>query len=242
MDVTVEVPGSEIPAYRRVKAYILERIGTGFWAPRDRVPSENELVREFGVARMTVNRAVRELAQEGFLTRVKGGGTYVADRRSHGHLLRIRNIADEIAERGGRHSATVLELGTVAADDAASQAFGIALGEPLFHSAIVHHEDGRPIQLEDRLVAPAVAPDYLQQDFTLRTPYDYLIAAAPLAEAEHIVRAAVPTARIRRLLDMRAGEPSLLIRRRTWTGDKVASTAQLHHPADRFELAGRFKP
>ena len=242
MDVTVEVPGSEMPAYRRVKAYILERIGTGFWAPRDRVPSENELVREFGVARMTVNRAVRELAQEGFLTRVKGGGTYVADRRSHGHLLRIRNIADEIAERGGRHSATVLELGTVAADEAASQAFGIAPGEPLFHSAIVHHEDGRPIQLEERLVAPAVAPDYLQQDFTLRTPYDYLIAAAPLAEAEHIVRAVVPTARIRRLLDMRAGEPSLLIRRRTWTGETVASTAQLHHPADRFELAGRFKP
>ena len=49
----------------------------GAWAPQDRVPSENALVREFGVARMTVNRAVRELAQEGFLTRVKGGGTYV---------------------------------------------------------------------------------------------------------------------------------------------------------------------
>jgi GntR family transcriptional regulator, histidine utilization repressor len=242
MGVMVEIPGGEMPAYRRVKAHILERIGAGFWAPRDRVPSENELVREFGVARMTVNRAVRELAQEGFLTRVKGGGTYVADRRSHGHLLRIRNIADEIAERGGRHSAAVLELGNVAADEAAAEAFGIMAGEPLFHSAIVHHEDGRPIQLEDRLVLPAMAPDYLKQDFTLRTPYEYLVDVAPLAEAEHIVQAVVPTPRVRRLLAMSAGEPCLLIRRRTWTGDRVASTAQLHHPAGRFELAGRFKP
>jgi GntR family histidine utilization transcriptional repressor len=229
-------------AYIRVKAHILDRIGAGDWAPRDRVPSENELVREFGVARMTVNRAVRELAQEGFLTRVKGDGTYVADRRSHGHPLRIRNIAEEITERGSRHDAEVLELGTLRAgpDDAA--AFDLATGAPLFRSLILHREDGRPLQLEDRLVSPIVAPDYLDQDFTARTPYDYLIAVAPLAQAEHVVQATMPDPDVRRLLEMGAGEPCLLIRRRTWTVDAVASTALLYHPGDRFDLAGRFTP
>lgn len=232
----------DVTPYRRVKAHILERIGAGAWAPRDRVPSENELVRSFGVARMTVNRAVRELTQEGFLTRVKGGGTYVADRRAHGHPLRIRNIADEIAERGRRHSATVLTLAATAAADDDSAAFGIAVGAPLFHSLIVHAEDDRPLQLEDRLVNPAVAPDYLDQDFTTRTPYEYLVGVAPLAEAEHVVQAAMPDAEVRRRLDMAAGEPCLLIRRRTWTGDRVASTARLHHPGSRFDLSGRFTP
>lgn len=230
------------PAYIRVKAHILDRIGAGDWLPSDRVPSENALVREFGVARMTVNRAVRELAQEGFLTRVKGGGTYVADRRAHGHLLRIRNIADEIAERGGTHQSDVLETGTVMADAETAAAFDVAIGAALFRSIIVHREDGHPIQLEERLVNPAVAPDYLSADFTSRTPYDYLIAVAPLAQAEHVVQAVAPDARVRALLEMEAGEPCLLIRRRTWTGSTVASTALLHHPGDRFDLAGRFTP
>jgi GntR family histidine utilization transcriptional repressor len=200
------------------------------------------LVREFGFARMTVNRAVRELTQEGFLTRVKGGGTYVADRRLHGHLLRIRNIADEIAVRGGRHNAEVLALEGVRADQADSEAFSLSPGTRLFHSVILHFEDGRPVQLEDRLVNPAIAPHYLRQDFTVRTPYEYLVDVAPLAEAEHVVRAVSPDLRVRRLLDMRAGEPCLLIRRRTWTGNEVASTALLHHPGDRFEVSGRFTP
>lgn len=229
-------------AYARVKAHILDRIGAGEWGPSDRVPSENELVREFGVARMTVNRAVRELTQEGFLTRVKGGGTYVADRRSHGHPLRIRNIAEEIAERGNRHDAEVLEIGPVAASEEDARAFELAPGGELFRSVILHLEDGRPLQLEDRLVNPAMAPDYLDQDFSARTPYDYLIAVAPLAQAEHVVQAIMPDATVRRRLAMREGEPCLLIRRRTWSGGTVASTALLYHPGDRFDLAGTFTP
>jgi GntR family histidine utilization transcriptional repressor len=232
----------EQPAYARVKAHILDRIGTGAWAPQDRVPSENALVREFGVARMTVNRAVRELAHEGFLTRVKGGGTYVADRRSHGHPLRIRNIADEIAQRGHRHSADVLELAAVSADEEAAAAFGLPERATLFRSVIVHFENDEPVQVEERLVNPAVAPDYLSQDFSGRTPYEYLIAVAPLAEAEHVVQAVMPSARVLQLLAMEPGEPCLLIRRRTWTGDRVASTANLYHPGSRFELTGRFMP
>lgn len=230
------------PAYARVKAHILDRIGAGEWAPSDRVPSENALVREFGVARMTVNRAVRELAQEGFLTRVKGGGTYVAERRSHAHPLQIRNIADEIAERGRIHGAQVLELAEFRADAEDAAAFGLAPGARLYRSIILHSEDGRPIQLEERLVHPAIAPDYLAQDFTARTPYDYLVQVAPLARAEHVVRAIAPTERVRDLLEMSAGEPCLLIRRRTWSGEAVASTALLHHPGDRFDLQGTFTP
>jgi GntR family transcriptional regulator, histidine utilization repressor len=232
----------EQPAYARVKAHILERIGSGTWGPQDRVPSENALVREFGVARMTVNRAVRELAQEGFLTRVKGGGTYVAERRSHGHPLRIRNIADEIAERGHRHGADVLELSAISADEDAARPFELTSGDRLFRSVIVHFENDEPVQVEERLVNPAVAPDYLSQDFSGRTPYEYLIAVAPLAEAEHVVQALSPPPRIRDLLGMGAAEPCLLIRRRTWTGARVASTANLYHPGGRFELAGRFIP
>lgn len=47
-------------------------------APRDPVPSEATLMQQFGISRMTVNRALRELNQEGMVTRVQGSGTFVA--------------------------------------------------------------------------------------------------------------------------------------------------------------------
>ena len=53
------------PLYLKVKRHILENIGSGKWGTSTRVPSENEIVKSFGVSRMTANRALRELRDEG---------------------------------------------------------------------------------------------------------------------------------------------------------------------------------
>jgi GntR family histidine utilization transcriptional repressor len=93
------------PLYQRVKDYVLDHIESGELAPGHRLPSEHELVRMLGVSRMTANRALRELMAEGALTRLPGVGTFVAPRPADAEFLRIRNIADEVAERGHVHRA-----------------------------------------------------------------------------------------------------------------------------------------
>jgi DNA-binding GntR family transcriptional regulator len=62
-------------------------------------------------------------------------------------------------------------------------------GVALFHSLIVHYENDIPVQLEDRLVNPDIAPLYLQQDFTKTTPFAYLTQLAPLTAGEHTIEA-----------------------------------------------------
>src|SRR6266403_1838568 len=98
--------------YLQVKQYILQQISGGALRAGARVPSENELVRELDVARMTANRALRELAADGVVVRVAGVGTLVAERRAHAHPLEVRNIADEIRARGHEHFAKVASLGS----------------------------------------------------------------------------------------------------------------------------------
>jgi GntR family histidine utilization transcriptional repressor len=90
------------PLYAGVKQMILDRIHSGEWPPKYRVPSENELVAELGVSKMTANRALRELASEGELVRIQGVGSFVAERKGYSALFEVRNIAEEIAERGIR--------------------------------------------------------------------------------------------------------------------------------------------
>lgn len=96
--------------YERIKRYVVERIADGTWKPGDAIPSETVFAREFGVARMTVNRALRELSAGRILTRVQGAGTFVTPRDHESPVLEIRNIADEVALRGHAYSARVLAL------------------------------------------------------------------------------------------------------------------------------------
>ena len=65
--------------YATVKASLRERIARGGWQPGVRLPSERELVQEFGCARMTVHRALRELEEEGLIERRQGSGSFVAE-------------------------------------------------------------------------------------------------------------------------------------------------------------------
>ena len=230
------------PLYLKVKRHILDNIDSGKWATSARVPSENEIVKSFGVSRMTANRALKELRDEGVLVRIAGVGSFVADRHARAHPLEIRSIADQIRERGHAHRAEIVALERVRAVADLAEDFGVAPRTELFCSVIVHFENDRPMQLEDRYVSPVLAPDYLSVDFGRTTPHDYLIDVAPLQEAEHLLRAVMPDERTRKLLAMKRDEPCLLVIRRTWTAGQIASVARLYHPGSRYEMSGRFRP
>ena len=195
---------------------------------------------ELGVSRMTVNRALRELASEGYLTRVAGVGTFVAELQSRSHFLEIRNIAEEVRERMHDYSARVVLNGKDKLDAENALRLQLRQGSNAFHSIIVHMENHIPIQLEDRLVNPQVVPGYGSVDFSATTPAEYLLKVAPLQEVEHTVQARVPSARIRKLLHLEKNEPCLVLLRRTWSQGKVASFATLYHPGSRYELSDHF--
>jgi GntR family histidine utilization transcriptional repressor len=218
---------------------ILDRIQSGEWPPKYRVPSENELVVELGVSKMTANRALRELANEGELVRIQGVGSFVAERKGYSALFEVRNIAEEIAERGHVHEASVVVLARETASPEAADALELPIGAAVFHSLIVHSENGVPVQIEDRFVHPEAAPEYLDQDFSTLTPNAYLTAAAPLSGSEHVVEAAMPQAWECKLLTIMKTEPCLTIRRRTWSAKQVVSTARLVYPGHRYRLEAR---
>ncbi|MBW9065033.1 histidine utilization repressor [Rhizobium herbae] len=227
------------PLYAGVKQMILDRIQSGEWPPKHRVPSENELVAELGVSKMTANRALRELASEGELVRIQGVGSFVAERKGYSELFEVRNIAEEIDERGHVHQASVIVLAQETAAPDVADALGLPIGAPVFHSLIVHSENGVPVQIEDRFVNPEAAPGYLNQDFTKQTPNAYLTAEAPLSGSEHIVEAAMPQPWECKLLVILRTEPCLLIRRRTWSSKRVVSFARLVYPGHRYRLESR---
>lgn len=224
------------PVYEQIKNYIRQCIASGTWKPGDMISSENELVQQFGVSRMTVVRALRDLTDAHLLTRVQGAGTFVATPRYESTVAEIRSIAEEVRSRGRTYSARVLTLESTT--DAAALGALAAGGAAVFHSRVIHYEDGIPIQYEDRLVNPALFPGYLEQDFTAQTPSGYLSRVAPLERVEYEISAQVPNTAMRRRLALDDGEPCLVLARRTWVARVPATAVQLWHPASRFRFSG----
>ncbi|MES2015771.1 MAG: histidine utilization repressor [Pseudomonadota bacterium] len=226
------------PIFQRIKDYLTSEIAAGRWKEGDVVPSEQALVRQFGVSRMTVNRAVRELTAEHVLTRRQGSGTFVAPQKYQATLVEIRSIADEIRARGHRHRSSLQLLEKARATDLLALQFELAPGDALFHSLIVHFENDIPIQVEDRWVNPACAPDYLDQDFAVLTPNEYLVRAAPLQGATYSIEALQPPREIAEMLAIEPRQCCLVLRRRTRGLGQVASVVTMWHPGQLYQFAG----
>lgn len=228
------------PAYQRLKDLIAEQILCGTWAEGEQLPAETQLAAALGLSRMTVNRALRELSADGLVVRLTGVGSFVSKPKASSALFEVHDIGDEVAARGHRHRSEVLVLTAEPVDQPVADLLDLRLGDNAFHSRLVHFEDDRPIQLEDRFVVPQEAPTYLEQDFSTDTPHNYLMSIAPLGRGEHVVEAVLPSEEEQRLLGVGPTEPCLMIRRRTWSHGRVVSAAKLLHPGSRYRLDGVF--
>lgn len=233
------VPSSqayEMPLYKRLKMDIKKRIETGEWPAHHRVPSENEISETMQVSRMTANRALRELASEGVIVRVRGSGSFVASQKRSAPFMGVRNIAEEIKERGSAHTPKVILAQTEICGHDLAEDLGIEVGRSVFHTVILHSEDDLPIQLEDRFVNPAVAPAYLSQDFENTTPNAYLTSIAPITHTEQFVEAVLPQLWECKHLAIVRSEPCLLVRRRTWSFENIVTSVRLIYPGSRYRL------
>ena len=222
--------------YKIIKQYICEQIESGKWAQHAKVPSENELTLQFDVSRMTARRALQELTEQGILVRSQGAGTFVATFKSQSSLLEIRNISDEINERGHQHRAKQLLLKAIGVTEELTILLNLKSNERVYYSEILHYENDQPIQLEQRYVNASLVPEYLLQSFTELTPHEYLSSVAPLTEATHEIEAILASPEICQQLAISDKVPCLQVKRRTWSKQGVVSVAILTSPGDKYRL------
>jgi GntR family transcriptional regulator, histidine utilization repressor len=238
----VSTASAGAPPYARVKQFLKDGLARGRWPPGALMPSEAELVAQFGVSRMTVNRAIRELQAEGLVERAQGVGTFAAPLHRVASTLTIRDLHEEIASRGQHHSAEVQLARAETAPTALAERLGLKRGARVFHTLILHRCNGVPLQYEDRYVNPACAPDFLAVDFTRTTPTHYLLEVAPLWQAQYSIEAGAASADEARLLGIAERDPVLVVVRRTESRGVPITIARLVHPGSRYSIEGGFKP
>jgi GntR family histidine utilization transcriptional repressor len=224
------------PLYEQIKVAIDRRIETEEWPANFQVPSEDELAGEFGASRLTVRRALRELQADGVLLRIQGRGTFVIGPRMQCAVFSLPDITEEIAASGGAHSCRLLAHSILGRDSPGRNMLQLPADEAVFHSRLLHLEDGTPVQLEDRYVNASEAPGYIEQDFSKVSPHAWLLRETSVTTVDNTIRAIRADEETRQHLQIEVSQPCLLLDRLTWRHGIPVTRSRFIYPGDRYRL------
>jgi len=209
----------------RIRAELEGRICSGDWPPGTRIPFEHELVARFGCSRATVNKAVSALAAAGLIERRKRAGSFVAQRRLHGAMLEIPDIAQVLQARGQRYR---FEL----------DRRRVASGKLILEG--VHIGGEQPFAHETREISLDQVPEAEAADFSEQAPGSWLLQNVAWTEAQQRVSAVNAPRAVTRRLELAQAAACLKLERSTWSGAALVTDVVQIFPGDRYDLTGRF--
>lgn len=230
-----------VPMHQRILADIRGRILSGEWPPGHRIPYEHELTEQYGCSRMTVNKAMSELARSGLIERRRRSGSFVRRPRSQAAILEIHDIRAEVQALGlaYRYELVSRQESSAHDDDADS---GFIAGTPVLDLVSLHFAGAEPFCLEERRISLEAVPQAAREPFRETAPGPWLLGEVPWSAAEHTIRAIVADGEVSDALAVPVGAACLVVERRTWSADVPVTHVRLTYSGDSHTLVARFTP
>ncbi|MGI9514680.1 MAG: GntR family transcriptional regulator, partial [Anderseniella sp.] len=195
--------------------------------PGDLIPGEVELAEEFGCARATVNRALRDLAEDGLLDRKRKAGTRVALNPVRKATVEIPVIRQDVEARGKAYSFDILERKDLSPSVILQQQYRLADTTPLLGLWTLHRADTDPFVYEERWINLAVVPDITKADLETLSANEWLVRNTPLSRGEFTFSACNATAGESRLLQCQQDAALFVVNRTTWVMDDPITAVRL---------------
>ncbi|MEM1047095.1 MAG: UTRA domain-containing protein [Pseudomonadota bacterium] len=224
-------------SYVDVKSEIVGRIRRGDWPLDTIIPGEIDLAAELGCARATVNRALRELAEEGVVERRRKAGTRVVAGQSRSARIEIPVVRIQVESTGARYGYRLMHRETCKAPPAIAERLGLETGAPVLHAVCLHLSDDTPHQYEWRWINLAAVPAASDEPFQEIGPNEWLVREKPLTDAEHVLSAANASAGEAEALGIAAGDAVFVVERRTWLERQTLTYVRLIHEGRTFRIA-----
>ena len=233
--------------HARIKADILEKIVEGNWKPGFQLPIETELADSYGVSRMTMNKVLTQLSNEGYLFRRKKKGTFVAEPRAQSAVMEITDIEQEVLALNKSYRWELLQQEKRCLSETETKLLELqALSmhphtndDALFVKG-VHYSSDKPFCLETRMINPETVPQVLDQTFETILPGTWLLKALPWTRATHRIRAVSIANPEAKLLQLDTGHACLEILRNTEIDGKWVTWARLLYPGEAHQLVAQF--
>ncbi|TGP46539.1 histidine utilization repressor [bacterium M00.F.Ca.ET.159.01.1.1] len=234
--------GESISLHQRILSDIRDRILSGAWAPGHRIPFEHELTAQYNCSRMTVNKALSQLAKAGLIERRRRSGSFVRQPQSQAAVLELHDIRIEVEALGLPYRYERLERLKRRSSAEDRTLLGLNASGPVLALEGLHFAGERPFALEQRLINLSAVAEADEEEFLDIAPGPWLIGRVPWSEAEHRIRAMAADENIADALDIEASAPCLVVERRTWSAEHPVTHVRFIYPAESHTLVARFTP
>lgn len=232
------------PLYSQILEDIRGKIMGGLWRPGRQLDKETDLALQYGVSRMTMNKVLTRLAQDGYVIRRRRSGTFVAKARTQSAVVAISNIADEVAELGRAYSWQLLSREERHLVQTDLRLLGVR--RPAIEGNApsiqgLHLADAEPFCLESRVINLAAVPQAQSMDFSATVPGMWLLETMPWTTACHSIRAVNTSVQEAKLLELPVGAACLEVLRRTEMQSTWVTFARLLYPGEVHQLTAEFE-
>jgi len=228
-----------LPLYRQVYEILHKKILLKDWKPGDRLPTESELMRDYGVSRITMRTVLDMLVQEGLIYRQAGRGTFVAHATLEQGLSQIISFTEDMQRRGFSVSTRVLFSGLVPATAYIAERLRLEAGEELAHLQRLRLADGEPMCIEHSYFVHRHCPGILEHDFSSRSLREVKIHQYGIrwTHAKQTIQAVNASEEVARLMGIPRGGALLFFERVSFSQDSVPiEFLQAYYRADRYIL------
>lgn len=232
-----------LPLHYQVADTLRKRLKAGEWSQGQLFPPDKHWVDSFRVSMTTVRHALGVLAQEGWLVRQAGKGTFVQTRAVAATMGAMTDIFEDIRAQGRRPGARLLrsekcEVGAelLARYPALRQFSSITI----FLIELVLRIDQRPVCLIESYWPLEIGQKILTYDTARLSLHEILDALGIVRDsAEQVIRARGASARTAAHLDLEEGEPLLIMEQLFYAGKKAVEFSIYRYDASTYAYALR---
>ena len=229
---------SPIPLYSQIRELLRVRILDGTYRGDAQIPSENEMVKTFGVSRITVRQALNDLQKEGLIFKIHGKGTFVSRPKAVQNLMRIEGFGEAMSAAGHETHSRVLGYRVMRPGHYVAARLGISDDVDVMEIRRVRYLDRDPISLDVTYVSVdlgrrLVKEDLPQRDIFAILEHDY---GLQLECAELRIDATLADHALAETLAINEGGPVLRIERLTFaTPGQPIDFEYLYYRGDAFQ-------
>jgi GntR family histidine utilization transcriptional repressor len=242
--VAAKTAGRAAPAqtslHQRILGDIQSHILSGQWEPGRRIPVEHELMEQYGCSRMTVNKALTQLARAGIIVRRRKVGSFVGKPHSQSAVLSIPDIKTEVDALGMPYRFEVIERHRRRATREDRALLGADEVVPVLELMCRHFAKDQPFCVEYRLINLQAVAGAAAETFSDISPGAWLLRQVPWNVAEHRIRAAGADADVAARLKVKTGSPCLVVERTTRNKTIPITFVRLSYPGNLHELVASF--
>lgn len=237
-------PSNHIPLYAVVENFLIEEISSGRLPPLSQIPTEDQLIQQFGVSRITVRRSIHNLAARGLVVSQRGKGTFVTQPQISQELTELSGFVEDMQALGRHPTAKVLDKRTMLANTTVARHLAIAPGSTVVRILRVRLADNVPMSLDETYLPLALGEKILTHDLEVEPIFTLPEQryGTPLIEADYQMEAVTASSDVASALEIDPGSPIFLIERTSFGGGKVpVDYERLYYRGDRIRFVTRLQ-